>query len=422
MSQAGRYFSNSAAPGTTLFLEGNSGGQVGPDGTGTIFVVGAGDINTTGNPLTNTITVTLVGTTDHAVQIGNAAGDLSSIAVGTNGQVLIGATGADPAFASLTSTGGTITFTPGVNTLNLDVTGGTAIHTINGNSGFAAGSTITLTTGLNNIQGTARVTGNNATTLTITFSDGNTNTGLGREVFSNVGFSGGDNTALGYRAGFSTTSASENTLVGTFAGISLTTGGTNTLIGYFVGVSLSTGANNTLIGSQSGSNYNGIETGNILINNPGITGESNTLRIGQAPASGQQQITTSYIYGIYGVTPGVGGPLPVVIDSNGQLGTASSIGINTYTDVNTSPYVVVATDQYLGIDCSIIPITIQLPDAPAVGRSWTLKDRTGSSFTNNITVTTVGGAVLIDGAPSLLMNTNYSSINVLFDGTAYQVY
>ena len=63
--------------------------------------------------------------TQHAVQIGSSTtSTLSSIAVGTNGQVLIAATTADPAFATLTSTNGTIAFTTGANTLNLDVVGG----------------------------------------------------------------------------------------------------------------------------------------------------------------------------------------------------------------------------------------------------------------------------------------------------------
>lgn len=47
---------------------------------------------------------------------------------GTNGQVIIAATGANPAFASLTSTGGSIAFTAGANTLNLEVTGGADWH------------------------------------------------------------------------------------------------------------------------------------------------------------------------------------------------------------------------------------------------------------------------------------------------------
>jgi hypothetical protein len=62
-------------------------------------------------------------TTDHAVLIGNGTGAaIGSLTVGSNGQVLLGATTADPAFATLTSSGGTITFTPGANTLNLEAT------------------------------------------------------------------------------------------------------------------------------------------------------------------------------------------------------------------------------------------------------------------------------------------------------------
>lgn len=43
---------------------------------------------------------------------------------GTDGQVLIAKTSGSPKFATLTSTGGTITFTPGANTLNLEASGG----------------------------------------------------------------------------------------------------------------------------------------------------------------------------------------------------------------------------------------------------------------------------------------------------------
>jgi hypothetical protein len=64
--------------------------------------------------------------TAHGVLIG--AGQTSAVtaaSVGTNGQVLIGATTADPAFATLTSSGGTITYTTGANSLNIDGTAAT---------------------------------------------------------------------------------------------------------------------------------------------------------------------------------------------------------------------------------------------------------------------------------------------------------
>lgn len=83
-------------------------------------------------------------------------------AAGTNGQIPIAATGASPAFASLTSTGGTIDFTTGANSLNLetaaeiatsyDTDAGTAVPalgvlTVVGSGGVTtsgAGSTVTI--------------------------------------------------------------------------------------------------------------------------------------------------------------------------------------------------------------------------------------------------------------------------------------
>lgn len=59
--------------------------------------------------------------TDHGVLVGSGTAAITPLSVGTNGQVLLGATGADPSFATLTSTDGTITFIPGINTLDLSV-------------------------------------------------------------------------------------------------------------------------------------------------------------------------------------------------------------------------------------------------------------------------------------------------------------
>jgi hypothetical protein len=70
-------------------------------------------------------TFTKVAPTNHAVPVGNSSGNLSSLTVGTNGQVMVGATGANPAFATLTSSAGTITYTTGANTLNIDGTAAT---------------------------------------------------------------------------------------------------------------------------------------------------------------------------------------------------------------------------------------------------------------------------------------------------------
>lgn len=60
MSQAGSYENGTIAPNVE-FLTGNIGGPVGPDALFNINVVGAGGITVTGNPGTNTLTITGTG-------------------------------------------------------------------------------------------------------------------------------------------------------------------------------------------------------------------------------------------------------------------------------------------------------------------------------------------------------------------------
>lgn len=62
--------------------------------------------------------------TQFAVPVGGATSQsLTSLAVGSNGQVLVGSTGADPVFATLLGTGG-ITFTTGAGALTINSTAG----------------------------------------------------------------------------------------------------------------------------------------------------------------------------------------------------------------------------------------------------------------------------------------------------------
>ena len=62
-----------------------------------------------------------VGTlTQYGVLVGAGTGAVGALSVGTDGQVLLGVSAGNPVFATLTSTGSTITFTPGAGTLNLE--------------------------------------------------------------------------------------------------------------------------------------------------------------------------------------------------------------------------------------------------------------------------------------------------------------
>jgi hypothetical protein len=59
--------------------------------------------------------------TANTVMTGNGTGPVNLVAAGTNGQALLGSTGAEPIFATLSSSDGSVTFTPGAGTLSLQV-------------------------------------------------------------------------------------------------------------------------------------------------------------------------------------------------------------------------------------------------------------------------------------------------------------
>ncbi len=92
----------------------------------------------------------------------------------------------------------------------------------------------------------------------------------------------------------------------------------NTAFGYNSLHDISTGLNNTAIGNSAGANQT-TGNGNIYIGNDvyGVAGESTVTRIGLA---GQQ--TATYIAGIYGSV--IGTSNPVLVNSNGRLGTSAS--------------------------------------------------------------------------------------------------
>jgi hypothetical protein len=109
---------------------------------------------------------------------------------------------------------------------------------------------------------------------------------------------GSGNLAVGVGA-LGDVTASDNTALGTLALSKDTIGKGNVAIGSSAGAALSTGANN------------------IDISNPGVAGDAGQIRIG---TQGSQQ--AAFIAGVTGTTLPESG-LPVLIDADGQLGTAS---------------------------------------------------------------------------------------------------
>ena len=144
---------------------------------------------------------------------------------------------------------------------------------------------------------------------------GGMNVAVGHAAYQS-GPSGSFNTAVGNNSLVSSTSGDRNTALGSAALITLASGGFNTGIGSQALVNLASGTSNTAVGILAGQNLTSGD-GNLYLAHPGVATESNVMRIG-----GTQ--TTAFIAGVRGVTTGSATGIPVLIDSNGQLGTVSS--------------------------------------------------------------------------------------------------
>lgn len=145
---------------------------------------------------------------------------------------------------------------------------------------------------------------------------GSANSAAGAKAL-HLNTSGSVNVAMGGFALLNNTTGSENTGIGHLALGGNTTGNANTAVGRGALASNVVGTDNTAIGFQAGFNTTG--SSNILIGNDGVAGESLVVRIGR-----ESNHLKAFIAGIRGKTTGVANAIPVLIDSNGQLGTVSS--------------------------------------------------------------------------------------------------
>jgi len=210
MSQAGRYIPGTGAPPIET-LTGNDSIPVGPDASGNIDLLGN---NTQGINITNTSanTLTVAGidattsqkgvvetSTDaesiagasltvavtpaslaaklgsqtlNTIPYGNStSGAVQWTAAGTDGQLVIAATGGAPAFASLASSDGFIEYTPGANSLDLTIEANAKTAAINGWDGSIIETTsVTVTSDGATI--TLSVEKSGGGDLTVVFSDG----------------------------------------------------------------------------------------------------------------------------------------------------------------------------------------------------------------------------------------------------------
>ena len=185
----------------------------------------------------------------------------------------------------------------------------------NQNTAIGAGALTSNTTGGGNTAIGESALSNNTT--------GSNNTASGELALQN-NTTGNGNTASGAYAMESNTTGLFNTANGVSALEFNTTGYYNTASGDEALVNNTTGSHNIAIGYAAAINVSGSNSNNIHIGSQGSAGDgaaanSGVIRIGMA---GTQ--ASFFVAGVSGVGTGLGSPVPVLIDANGQLGTMSS--------------------------------------------------------------------------------------------------
>lgn len=166
----------------------------------------------------------------------------------------------------------------------------------------------------------------------------NTANGAGAMVFNSVG---NDNAGVGYFTLYNNDTGNGNSALGSDTLLSNVGGDCNTAVGKQALLMNTTGDNNIAVGCGAGSEAT-TGSNNIYIGNPGVAGESNTIRIGDSsiqtraflagiPAGGLAAIVFDYNSGTIAI--GVGGAVPFN-QSPLVVGTAITKTNNTTFTVN----------------------------------------------------------------------------------------
>lgn len=107
-----------------------------------------------------------------------------------------------------------------------------------------------------------------------------------------------------------------------------------------------------------------------------------------------------------------------VISATTQVPFALSNNTVQVTVPGAYPYTTLAQDYVIIVDTTSAR-TITPLASPKTGQTYRIKDNTGTAGSNNITVTPSGKN--IDGAASHVINTNFGSIDIVFNGTQWNV-
>ena len=176
---------------------------------------------------------------------------------------------------------------------------------------------------------------------------------------------------------------------------------------------------------------------NSMVGEPNLTFDGSALTItGQMTASAG--VSASFFYGdgsgITNITAGsatADGPIYSLQfhNSSGDLSGSSSLlfenstlkitsGLTLNRREITSHITTSLTDYYIGVDSTLAPIEIKLIDASVLssGQTFVVKDESGASATNNITII-ASGSQLIDGQNSIVLQSPHAAISLYCNGS-----
>lgn len=260
-----------------------------------IVLEGGTHIDTAVNPNgDDTVTFNLKGFTNHALAVGVVSGDLTSLTLGLDSQVLTGVTGADPKWKTLVA-GTNMAITVAANTITFDATAAGTVTTLTGNTGGPRSP----------VLGNINVVGD-TTTINIAGA-GNTLTASAANTIA---------TSYVTDAGVAIPAAHVLNVVGSNGLLTSGAGNTITIPG---GIKTVTGNSGGAIPSAAGGNINIVGNGTSIT----IAGAGNTLT-----ASTTGAVATSYI-----TAPATGTAIPAagVLTFGSSGGTTITAAGSTVT-------------------------------------------------------------------------------------------
>lgn len=211
--------------------------------------------------------------------------------------------------------------------------------------------------------------------------DGDTNIGMG----SKISIGGYNNIVIGNTSGFG---FSEIRSTGAYGSSN------NSIFGGSYNVIRNDNSNITIVGGS----YITVNETSTDLSNHTIVGN---LAINDTPTNGSNADTIL----VRNSTNGIIRQIP-------QSGLSAQLNILNVSGVTGST--LTENNYVLVVDTSTASQTVTLPSAPSDGLSFKIKDN-GNALANNITID--GNAKNIDGAGSVLINTNYGAYEVVYHQT-----